>query len=187
MSSDSDVPEPAENEVLEPDHFSVTIARDGTTNYEFTDQGAVERFFGTRILTTPDALREVVREISVPARDEKRPTTADRSRLSGPDVKPTARAVAPDMQNGEPIPDDTIVDQRTVRAPRDLYLRLARARAFPSRKEGKRILARWGDVRVALLEGPGARKAIAPPRSPEAEGDGLDALRRQLGLAKKGK
>jgi len=33
--------------------------------------------------------------------------------------------------------DDTVVDQRSVPAPRDLYLRLARAKAFPSHKIAK--------------------------------------------------
>ncbi len=56
------------------------------------------------------------------------------------------------------LSDDSIVDQRSVPAPRDLYLRLARTAAFPSRKLGKRILARWGDVRAAFLCGPGLQK-----------------------------
>jgi hypothetical protein len=87
------------------------------------------------------------------------------------------------------LSDDTLVDQRTVQAPRDLYLRLARAGAFDSQKHGRRIVARWGDVRRALLE-------VAPTTAKvkergdnghTLESDGLDGLRRRLGLAGKAK
>lgn len=83
------------------------------------------------------------------------------------------------------VNDDTVVDQRSVPAPRDLYLRLARAGAFPSNKVGKRICARWGDVRAALLGGPGVRKAPDASGNDAPQADGLDDLRHQLGLAKK--
>jgi len=86
----------------------------------------------------------------------------------------------------EPVlSDETVVDQRSVLAPRDIYLRLARAKAFPSNKIGKRICARWGDVRAALLGGPSLRKAPGSSGNREAQADGLDDLRHQLGLAKK--
>jgi hypothetical protein len=87
------------------------------------------------------------------------------------------------------LPDDALVDQRTVPAPRDLFLRLARRGAFRSQKHGKRVVARWGDVQRALLDAsPGVRKtggndaANDPP-----QGDALDGLRQRLGLAAKGK
>jgi hypothetical protein len=80
--------------------------------------------------------------------------------------------------------DDSVVDQNSVPAPRALYLRLARERRFPSNKIGKKVLARWGDVRTAFLTGPGPKNASSVQESPA---DGLDALRLQLGLAPKGK
>lgn len=86
------------------------------------------------------------------------------------------------------LSDDTIVDQRSVPAPRDLFLRLARNGAFPSQRVGKRVVARWGDVRRAFLSGPGLNKAsLLGPSARESGDDGLDALRAQLGLASKGK
>lgn len=84
------------------------------------------------------------------------------------------------------LSDDSIIDQRTVSAPPELYLRLARAGAFPSNKIGKRICARWGDVKEAFL-GPGVRSASVPTVTQGSPPDGLDGLRRQLGLAEKGK
>jgi hypothetical protein len=84
------------------------------------------------------------------------------------------------------LSDDSIVDQRSVPAPRDLYLRLARTAAFPSRKLGKRILARWGDVRAAFLCGPGLRKASGEENDDPRSDASLDRLRRQLGLVEKG-
>jgi len=84
--------------------------------------------------------------------------------------------------------DDAIVDQRSVPAPADLYLRLARNGAFPSQKLGKRVLARWGDVRRAFLNSPGVRKAsIVGVPTPDSQNDGLNALRQRLGLESKGK
>jgi hypothetical protein len=87
------------------------------------------------------------------------------------------------------LPDDALVDQRTVPAPPDLYLRLARRGAFRSQKHGKRIVARWDDVRRAMLDAsPGVRKTGGSdaPNDP-AQNDGLDGLRQRLGLAAKGK
>lgn len=53
------------------------------------------------------------------------------------------------------LPDDAIIDQTNDRLPdRQLYLRLARRGVFPSQKHGKKILARWGDVRDALCGAP---------------------------------
>ncbi len=85
------------------------------------------------------------------------------------------------------LPDDAFVDQRSVPAPRDLYLRLARNGAFPSRKVGKRIVARWGDVRRAFTVGPGLSKTAQQRSAASAsEDDGLDGLRKRLGLESKG-
>jgi hypothetical protein len=88
-------------------------------------------------------------------------------------------------RQGAVLDDDAVVDQRSVPAPRDLYLRLARAKAFSSNKVGKRILARWGDVRAAMLNGPSVRKTRSASDDREPQADGLDDLRRQLGLAEK--
>lgn len=86
-----------------------------------------------------------------------------------------------------PLPDDAVVCQRSVPAPRDLYLRLARQGVFPSKKHGKRILARWGDVRRALLEtAPTLAKGGCDRKSATVQAGDLDGLRRKLGLASKG-
>lgn len=86
-----------------------------------------------------------------------------------------------------PLPDDAIVDQRCAPVPKDLYLRLARAKAFPSRKVGKRICARWADVKAAFASHGGTPKPSVAKTKPAALEDGLDHLRLDLGLAKKGK
>ena len=87
-----------------------------------------------------------------------------------------------------PLSDEAIVDQRSVPAPQDLFLRLARNGSFPSHKVGKRIVAQWGDVRRALLGGPGLNKASRRDVTPAvSEDDGLDALRERMGLASRGK
>lgn len=87
-----------------------------------------------------------------------------------------------------PLSDEAIVDQRSVPAPRDLFLRLARNGAFPSHKVGKRVVAQWGAVRRALLGGPGLNKAPRRDVTPAvSEDDGLDALRERMGLASRGK
>lgn|GEM_PF-7032158 len=94
----------------------------------------------------------------------------------------TAEPPKKPTQQAQPLLDDSIVDQRSCPAPRDLYLRLARAQKFRSNKIGKRICARWGDVREAML---GIRKAEATPLPVESRADGLHDLRHQLGLVKK--
>lgn len=87
------------------------------------------------------------------------------------------------------LPDDAFVDQNTVPAPRDLFLRLARRGAFPSQKHGKRVVARWDDVQRAMLDaGPGVRKTGEHDASNDTlQSNELDGLRRRLGLAAKGK
>ena len=74
------------------------------------------------------------------------------------------------------VPDDAFIDQTSGLAPRNLYLQLARAGAFPSNKHGKRIVAQWRDVRVAI-----ARTEIGPVK-PNNSQDELDAVRRSVGL-----
>jgi hypothetical protein len=80
-----------------------------------------------------------------------------------------------------PLPDDEFVDQHTARCPREIFLRLARKGVFPSQKHGKRVVARWGDVRLALAAQPKPQGAAAIPS------DNLDDLRDQMGLARKGR
>jgi hypothetical protein len=93
-------------------------------------------------------------------------------------------------QDGDAPPsrlaDDAIVDQRCVPAPPDLFLRLARNGAFPSRKVGKRVVAQWGDVRRALLSGPALSKAPGRQEAGAQRDDGLDSLRECMGLVSKG-
>ncbi len=99
----------------------------------------------------------------------------------------TGSATQPQPQGERRIlSDETIVDQRTAPVPRDLYLRLAREGRFPSKKIGKRVVANWGDVKAAFL-GPGIRKARNANAGNDSTPDGLDDLRRQLGLAQRGK
>jgi hypothetical protein len=74
------------------------------------------------------------------------------------------------------FPDDAFIDQTSELVPRDLYLQLARAGAFPSRKHGKRIVAQWRDVRVAIS---GSRIKPIEANTPQ---DDLDACRRSVGL-----
>lgn len=91
------------------------------------------------------------------------------------------------VRDASPLADETIVDQRSVPAPRDLYLKAARRGDFESRKHGKRILARWGDVRRALLEAAPTLAKAEPDRAfAETPSEDLDGLRRRLGLASKG-
>jgi hypothetical protein len=105
------------------------------------------------------------------------------------DSKPEVQPAAPAATIG-PVPDDRFIDQRDGLVPKPLYLRLAREGAFPSSKIGKRVVARWGDVRAAIE----ARRRKGRDRDGKA-GDGseqvdLNALRRELSLdpnSKRGK
>ena len=80
------------------------------------------------------------------------------------------------------LPDDAFIDQTSERLPsRRLYLRLAREGAFPSKKVGKKVIARWGDVKAAV-------EAQGTPNQPSSPtDDGLDGLRRLIGLQPKGR
>lgn len=77
------------------------------------------------------------------------------------------------------IAADTFIDQGNPLVPRKLYLQLARQQSFPSKKVGKRVIARWGDVQATLMEN--------SEQATQADGDGgaLDALRRSVGLQPK--
>lgn len=85
-----------------------------------------------------------------------------------------------------PLSDDSIVDQRCAPVPKDLYLRLARSGAFPSKRIGKRICARWADVRAAFANYGKQPKPSVAKTKPAAPEDGLDDLRREIGLVPKG-
>jgi len=86
-----------------------------------------------------------------------------------------------------PVPDDRFIDQRDGLVPKPLYLRLAREGAFPCSKIGKRVVARWGDVRAAI-EARG-RRGRASVHTVGGSGSGsnaeLDALRHELSLDSK--
>ena len=102
----------------------------------------------------------------------------DEARLLPPRPGPTKR-----RSRAQPplnLSDDAYIDQRSGLVDQDLYLRLYRAGAFPAKRVGKRIVARWGDVRAVLA---GDLRA-APIQGPQ---DALDDLRRELGLAQRGR
>jgi hypothetical protein len=133
-------------------------------------------------------------KVRVPAK--RAPTTIkielqrelDRIRRSLAFIEERLEQVDDDTESSALAPD-TLVDQRSVPAPRDLYLRLARRGAFPSKKHGKRIVARWADVRRALLEtGPGLQKGVESRDAIDQEhGADLDGLRLRLGFVGKGR
>ena len=80
---------------------------------------------------------------------------------------------------------DAFVDQRSGLVERRMYLRLAREKAFPSKKVGKRVVARWGDVQAALSPAP-ASPAPRPPNDNQACDPELDEIRARVGLAVRG-
>lgn len=84
----------------------------------------------------------------------------------------------PTVDHLAPFPHDAIVDQSCGRIRRDVYLKLARARAFPSRRVGKRVLARWGDV-LASISGLIIEAKTAEALDPE------EAMRLRWGLARR--
>lgn len=91
------------------------------------------------------------------------------------------RRIKKDAPPSEPraVSPDAYVDQRSGLLDRRMYLRLAREKAFPSRKVGKRVVARWGDVQAALSV-QDAEDAPAEPRTEE------EAMRLRWGLARRG-
>jgi hypothetical protein len=50
---------------LADDELRVTIGHNGQTELEFASLASAERFFGTRVATTPEALRELVRDLGM--------------------------------------------------------------------------------------------------------------------------
>jgi hypothetical protein len=76
--------------------------------------------------------------------------------------------------------DNAFIDQKSPFVVKDTYLRLARKKAFPSKKIGKRISARWADVKAAFAA------PTAAPAPQESTSDEIDAIRAKWGLAAKG-
>ncbi len=80
---------------------------------------------------------------------------------------------------------DTFVNQRSGLLDKPTFLRLAREKAFPSKKVGKLIYARWGDVQKALApvadEPPSTQQVPLPIVDPE-----LDEIRSRVGLSVRG-
>lgn len=84
-------------------------------------------------------------------------------------------------------PDDALVHQDSEMVPdRELFLRLARDGAFPSRKHGKKVFARWGDVRSAFC-GPAEVEASDPPTVVDAASQHDHQLYRELLITPTGK
>ncbi len=77
------------------------------------------------------------------------------------------------------FPDDAFIDQNSELVPRNLYLQLARAGTFPCKKHGKKILAQWRDVRIAIMG-----TDLRPTQANDSQ-DELDTHRRSLGLVAK--
>ncbi len=100
----------------------------------------------------------------------------------GLQLEPPKRPRPASTQVMTPLPPEAFIDQRSGRVEKAIYLRLAREGAFPSKKIGKRILARWGDVQAALSVDPPAK---LPRLEQEADAE-LDAIRARAGLAVRG-
>jgi len=133
------------------------------------------RVMGTRLRAALDTVEPARPEhrVLAPAEPAKPSQRRKKERLFVPD---------------KPLPDDAIVDQDCVPIPRDLYLRLAREKAFPSTKVGKKIMATWGHVKAAVANYDKQHKpsvAKTTPVEPADPDDGLDDLRSDLGLVKK--
>lgn len=86
-----------------------------------------------------------------------------------------------------PLPDDAYVHQDDAPVSREIFLRLARERAFPSRRLGHKIIAQVGDVRRALApdqdiqrEGRGGHVELLDPKV-----EALDKLRAELSFQRK--
>lgn len=95
---------------------------------------------------------------------------------------PAQRSKSAPPSSSTPLSPDAFIDQRSGLVERRMYLRLAREKAFPSKKVGKRVLARWGDVQAAL-----APSSDSAPKLGVEEGDPeLDEIRVRMGLAVRG-
>ncbi len=62
---------------LADDELRVTIGLDGRTELEFASLASADRFFATRVATTPQALRELVKELGVTRRNGTTPRRGD--------------------------------------------------------------------------------------------------------------
>jgi hypothetical protein len=96
---------------------------------------------------------------------------------AGPEGSPQELAKRP---SDGTLPDDAFIDQRSERVDRQTYLRLARKGAFPSRRIGKRVVARWGDVKAAMES-----QHRPVPKPGPSQVDELDGLRVAIGLVPK--
>ena len=133
-----------------------------TVGYE-----SIEDYFRHGTAASPSAIADsVVERVAAALYDKK---------MAGPAPLPA------------PPSDDAIVDQRTAPVPKDLYLRLAREGALPSVKIGKRICARWGDVKKAFAAYDKKHKPSVAKTKPAEPNDGLDDLRLRVGLERKEK
>ncbi len=101
------------------------------------------------------------------------------------DLRSSSPSRPPKAKGGEgPLSPETYVDQRSGLVEKTLFLRLARQKAFPSKKVGKRVVARWGDVQAALCPAP---PSPAPPPNDNQDCDPeLDEIRARVGLAVRG-
>jgi hypothetical protein len=89
------------------------------------------------------------------------------------------RSEGSEARGSDRIPEDAFIDQSSALVTRKVYLRLAREKSFASKKVGKRVIARWGDVRAALMDN---NEHVAQA---DGEEEALDALRRSVGLQPK--
>ncbi len=139
-----------DDEATPPTTFEVAIP--GPDNLDAIERESAERFAGWPVRIH---FRDVESAVAVLGRRVRQRENTQRSVTASP---------------------QDYIDQRSGLVPRDLYLRLAREGSFPSRKIGKRIVARWADVEQALAP---------PPRIANAS-DEADVLREALGLVAKG-
>ncbi len=102
-----------------------------------------------------------------------------------PTRKPAASAKS--MARAEPPKgpsSDTYIDQRSGLVDKAIFLRLAREKAFPSKRIGKRVVARWADVQAALSPSPSRRSSVNDNEDCDPE---LDEIRARVGLAVRGR
>lgn len=77
-----------------------------------------------------------------------------------------------------PLPPDALIDENDPRVPTDWFKKAAKAGRFPCSKEGRKYIARWGDVQAAL-----SLEVLEPPKRTNGP---RDKLREALGLKRKG-
>ncbi|MCU0692200.1 MAG: hypothetical protein MUF54_12440 [Polyangiaceae bacterium] len=77
------------------------------------------------------------------------------------------------------LSDDAYIDQRSGLLDKQTFLRMARRGAFASKKEGKRVIARWGDVKAALQP---TIERTKPDSDSDIDEADLDNIRKRVGL-----